>query len=65
MLVGLFQYDISWENKEFNKSKIHSILEGSNVNYDWLIFPEMTLTGFSMRADKTLLDKSDIDFFRV
>jgi len=64
MLVGLFQYDIIWEDKEKNKSKILSILNESRKNFDWLVFPEMTLTGFSMEAERTVLSDFDIEFFR-
>jgi predicted amidohydrolase len=63
MKIGLFQFDIIWEDKEQNKLKILSILEQNRKDFDWLVFPEMTLTGFSMQAGITILDKSDLDFF--
>ena len=65
MRVGLFQYDISWENKAENKSKILSILKASGTkNIDWIIFPEMTLSGFSMDLTNTTIDDADVDFFK-
>ena len=65
MKLGLFQYDISWENKTANKSKILSILATAGAkNVDWIIFPEMTLSGFSMDLSKTTIDDADIDFFK-
>jgi predicted amidohydrolase len=52
MKLGLIQYDPKWEDKEENKSKINSMLKSVTEEVDLLIFPEMTLTGFSMRSDK-------------
>jgi len=55
-LVSLNQY---WENKDLNKKRIYKIVEKlSNYELDWVIFPEMTLTGFSMNCDKTV-DKNN------
>ena len=64
MLVGLFQFNICWENKESSKVRILSLLKKNSKEFDWLIFPEMTLTGFSMNAEKTKLDESDLEFFK-
>ncbi|HUX60069.1 MAG TPA: nitrilase-related carbon-nitrogen hydrolase [Ignavibacteriaceae bacterium] len=53
MEIGLVQYCPSWENKDENKKKITSLLNTfikDEVNL--LIFPEMTLTGFTMSAEK-------------
>lgn len=47
MQIGLVQYSPVWEDKEKNKKKILNLI--SEVEkYDLLIFPEMTLTGFTM-----------------
>jgi predicted amidohydrolase len=51
MKLGLIQYDPKWEDKEENKSKLNSLLKNKKRDVDLLIFPEMTLTGFSMRSD--------------
>jgi len=65
MKVGIFQYDALWENKSSNQEKIRSLLDakGTAEKLDWLIFPEMTLTGFSMNREKTTLAGADSDFF--
>jgi predicted amidohydrolase len=53
-----------WEDKKANQDKITGLLEaGPAKNYDWVIFPEMTLSGFSMAPDKATLDASDLGFF--
>lgn len=64
MKIALFQYDIKWEDKKANKSKILRILEKEKRTFDYLIFPEMTLTGFSMNEQKTIIDKEDLTFFK-
>jgi len=65
MKVGIFQYDMSWENKSSNQEKIGVLLNAGRIpeKLDWLIFPEMTLTGFSMNREKTTLAVEDGDFF--
>lgn len=66
MKVGLFQYDISWEDKAKNKDKIMQIIDRDvKTKLDWLIFPEMTLTGFSMDTKRTILLDEDLAFFRT
>jgi len=55
-LVSLNQH---WENKDLNKKRINKIVEKlSNYKLDWVIFPEMTLTGFSMNCDR-IADKNN------
>jgi predicted amidohydrolase len=51
MKIGLLQYNLIWESKEENKKKILQLLE-SEIDVDLLIFPEMTLTGFTMKSDE-------------
>lgn len=51
MKIALVQYDPVWEDKNSNKLKLKSMLQ-SPESYDALIFPEMTLTGFTMSAEK-------------
>jgi len=51
MKIGLIQYSPVWEDKDANKEKITSSLKKENGDVDLLIFPEMTLTGFSMRSE--------------
>ena len=50
MKAGLIQYSPDWENKEQNKKKLNNILAENCKDDDILIFPEMALTGFTMRS---------------
>lgn len=52
MKLGLVQYSPVWENPEENILKIESLIKSANKNLDLLIFPEMTLTGFTMNSGK-------------
>ncbi|MFB3056237.1 MAG: carbon-nitrogen family hydrolase [Ignavibacteriaceae bacterium] len=52
MIIGLVQYSPVWEDKEANKQKLNSLLQNIDNDIDLLIFPEMTLTGFTMRSEK-------------
>ncbi len=51
MKIALVQYSSTWEDKETNKKKILSLLQDLN-GIELLIFPEMTLTGFTMKSDE-------------
>lgn len=50
MKIGLVQYNPSWENKTENQRKILQLIESQKTNFDLLIFPEMTLTGYTMNS---------------
>lgn len=50
MKIGLFQYSPEWEDKEANKKKILEILIQAKSSFDLIVFPEMTLTGFSKKT---------------
>ncbi len=65
MRVGLCQLDIAWEDKQNNRSRVkHYIEEAAAVGVNLLLFPEMTLTGFSMDISKTAeLNNETIEFF--
>jgi len=52
MKIGLVQYSPLWEDKEANKEKISDLLDVIKTEIDLLIFPEMTLTGFTMQSEK-------------
>jgi predicted amidohydrolase len=56
--IGLVQYYPKWENKELSKSKISQLLKNQFAKADLLIFPELTLTGFTMRS-KRFAEKDD------
>lgn len=51
MKAALLQYSPAWEDKYQNKQKIISFLEGLE-QFDLLVLPELTLTGFTMNAAK-------------
>jgi len=65
--VGLCQYAIAWEDKTASKAVIDSLIQstfnGKAQDPNWLIFPEMSLTGFSMNSAITALTLSDIKYF--
>jgi len=66
MKLSFVQYNPIWENKEENQKKLFSILKEQYTDSDILIFPEMTLTGFSMNSAQ-LCESSDgetIAFFK-
>ncbi|WP_165020753.1 amidohydrolase [Dysgonomonas sp. ZJ279] len=48
--VSLAQYDIVWENKQANLSKIKDIVASLAGQTDIVVLPEMCTTGFSMRS---------------
>ncbi len=52
MKIGLVQYNPVWEDKEANILKLNYLIAENLNKVDVLIFPEMTLTGFTMKAEK-------------
>lgn len=53
MKLSLGQIDILWEDKNGNKAKCESLIaKASEQHTDLILFPEMSLTGFSMKVDK-------------
>ena len=49
MKVALGQIDMVWEDKEASLNKAENMVkEAASAGADIIIFPEMTLTGFSM-----------------
>ncbi len=65
MKLSLVQFAPVWENKSENMKKILTILKKKSNLGEILVFPEMTLTGFTMNASKMAEDiKGDtITFF--
>jgi len=49
MKIALVQYSPVWENKEANKEKILSMISDIE-GVELFVFPEMTLTGFTMKS---------------
>jgi predicted amidohydrolase len=62
MKIALTQYSPDWEAKEANKEKIISLLNEVD-EAELLIFPEMTLTGFTMKS-KEMSETIQGDSFR-
>ncbi len=50
MKIGLVQYNPERENKKKNREKLNSLLSHNLKEDKLLIFPEMSLTGFTMKA---------------
>lgn len=68
MRIGLGQIDIVWENKKENMSKCEYYVRlASDNNVAIIVFPEMTLTGFSMNVERTSENNNSItvDFFKI
>jgi predicted amidohydrolase len=65
MKISLFQYSPEWENKVANMEKISQILSAKRDFGELIIFPEMTLTGFTMNAKRMAENSSgeSIEFF--
>ena len=51
MKIALLQYNPVWEDKEANKKKILTLIKNIN-GVELIIFPEMTLTGFTMKSNE-------------
>ena len=66
MKISLYQFNPIWEDKKSNQQKIIGYLKKSRLDTDVLIFPEMTLTGFTMRSKKysETIDGKTPQFFR-
>lgn len=50
MKIGLIQYNPEWEDKKKNQEKLNRLLSQTKREENILVFPEMTLTGFTMNA---------------
>lgn len=49
--IALTNMDIVWEDKESNMIQCEEMIkEAANEHADIILFPEMTLTGFSLRV---------------
>ena len=51
MKIALLQYNPVWEDKEANKKKILSLINKID-GVELFVFPEMTLTGFTMKSNE-------------
>ena len=66
MKMCLAQSDIIWEDKEKNMEKCAEFIKkAKNSGADMIIFPEMSLTGFSMNVEKTGEENGEsVEFFK-
>ena len=66
MKFSLYQFNPLWEDKKGNQKKIADCLEKYNIDTDVLIFPEMTLTGFTMRSKRFAepINGDSVNFFK-
>lgn len=62
MFLNLVQYSPEWENKEANKHKLIKLISGNLTKESILIFPEMTLTGFTMKSNEFAEDLNGESF---
>lgn len=61
MIIGIVQMDIEWEDIYRNMNKIESFVEeASNKKIELLLFPEMSLTGFTMDISKHTFSEKEI-----
>ena len=51
MKIALVQYNLVWEDKESNKKQILSMIKDID-GAELIVFPEMTLTGFTMKSEE-------------
>lgn len=50
MKIGIVQFSPAWENPDESINILNKLFEKGKYECDALIFPEMTLTGFTMRS---------------
>ena len=61
LIIGIAQIDIAWQNSKENMKKIEVFVKkASQSNVELVLFPEMSLTGFTMDINKLLLSEEQI-----
>lgn len=60
MKAGLFQFSPVWEAPEKNIEIIEKLIFENSIKYDLIVFPELTLTGFTMNSLKYAEDLAGI-----
>ncbi len=63
MKVALCQFDQVWEDAAANRERVAALVDGCTAPFDWLVLPEMTLSGFTMAVDRATTRPEDHDFF--
>lgn len=62
MKIGLAQTNIYWEDKEKNKAQcLEMVAKAKTKQVDFIVFPEMTLTGFSMNTSLIAEEQENSD----
>ena len=67
MRIGIVQNSAVWEDPDASMEKIRAMLKpvlDRKDHVDWLIFPEMALSGFTMDVVKATAKEHHIRFFR-
>ena len=62
MRISLVQYAPVWEDRQASKDKLSAIL-GATSTTDWLVLPEMSLSGYTMNLEASTWDTHDFDYF--
>lgn len=61
MVIGIVQMNIEWEDIYSNMNKMEEFIgEASEKKVELLLFPEMTLTGFTMDITKHIFSEEEI-----
>jgi predicted amidohydrolase len=61
VITGIAQMDIVWENSNENINKVEEFVKRAiENNVELILFPEMTLTGFTMNICNLLLSEEEI-----
>jgi omega-amidase len=63
MRVALCQFDQLWEDAGANQARISALVDACAEPFDWIVFPEMTLSAFTMAVDKATLTAAGHAFF--
>lgn len=65
MKIALVSLNQIWEDKEANKVRCRQFIQDASFkNADLVVFPEMTLTGFSMNTEMTAEDTGNSETIR-
>lgn len=61
MIIGLCQIDVFWESQKKNMDKCeYYIKEAAEKNVELILFPEMSLTGFTMSLGSLVIEENQI-----
>ena len=63
MRVALCQFDQVWEDAAANRARIAALVDACAEPFDWIVFPEMTLSAFTMDVARATLTAADKEFF--